>query len=63
MSPIDLEAAAARTLREELPEASFDSGRSTVTVRVPDEPALRLAAVVTAAEAILASATAPAGVR
>jgi transcription-repair coupling factor (superfamily II helicase) len=63
VSPIDLSPDAARVLREELPEAAFDSGRSTVTVTVPGEPAMRLAAVVAAAEAILAAATTPPIVR
>ncbi|HEV2075356.1 MAG TPA: helicase-related protein, partial [Thermoleophilaceae bacterium] len=52
-SPVDLDPDAAGALREKLPESAFDSGRSTVTVRMPDEPALRLGAVVAAAEAIL----------
>ena len=59
VSPIDLDPEAARALREELPEATFDSGRSTVAVAVPGEPAMRLAGVVAAAEAILKVASAP----
>ena len=41
------------------PEAIYESGRSTVRVRVPDEPAARFPAVVAAAEAILEAASAP----
>jgi transcription-repair coupling factor (superfamily II helicase) len=52
-SPIELDPGAAAALREELPGAAFESGRSTVAVQVPDEPAARLPAVVAAAEAIL----------
>jgi hypothetical protein len=42
-----------------VPEAVFESGRSTVRVRLPEEPAERFRAVVTAAEAILETATEP----
>jgi transcription-repair coupling factor (superfamily II helicase) len=63
VSPIDLGPEAARGLSEALPEATFDSGRSTVVVTVPGEPGMRLAAVVAAAEAILEAATAPPIVR
>jgi hypothetical protein len=41
-------------------EAIYESGRSTVRVRLPDEPSERFRAVVTAAEAILEVATEPA---
>jgi transcription-repair coupling factor (superfamily II helicase) len=37
----------------------YESGRSTVRVRVPEDPAERFPAVVAAAEAILEVATAP----
>jgi transcription-repair coupling factor (superfamily II helicase) len=53
VSPIDLDSRGFRELREELPEALYDSGRSTVRVTVPDEPAARFAGLVAAAEAIL----------
>ncbi len=43
VSPIELSPEAAAALREELPEASFDSGRSTVNVTVPGEPSAQLA--------------------
>ena len=39
--------------------AVYESGRSTVRVRVPDEPAARFPAVVAAAEAILEAVTGP----
>ncbi|MGE5636294.1 MAG: helicase-related protein, partial [Nocardioidaceae bacterium] len=59
VAPIELDSKGARALREKLPEAVYDSGRSTVRVRVPDEPADRFPAVVAAAEAILEVATEP----
>jgi transcription-repair coupling factor (superfamily II helicase) len=59
VAPIELDLAGARALRERLPEAVYESGRSTVRVRVPDEPAERFPAVVSAAEAILEVATRP----
>jgi transcription-repair coupling factor (superfamily II helicase) len=59
VSPIELDSRGAKALRAELPEAIYESGRSTVTVRVPDEPAARFPALVAAAEAVLRVATAP----
>ena len=59
VSPIELDSVGAKALRAELPEAVYESGRSTVAVRVPDDPAARFPAVVAAAEAILKAATEP----
>jgi transcription-repair coupling factor (superfamily II helicase) len=59
VAPIDLDLAGARALRERIPEAVYESGRSTVRIRVPEEPAERFPAVVAAAEAILEVATEP----
>jgi transcription-repair coupling factor (superfamily II helicase) len=59
VSPIELDSAGARALREELPEAVYESGRATVSVRVPDDAAGRFTGVVAAAEAILRAATEP----
>ena len=61
VAPIDLDSRGAKALRERLPEAIYESGRSTVRVRVPDDPAERFPAVVAAAEAMLEVATEPAG--
>ena len=61
VSPIELDSRGARALRAELPEALYESGRSTVVVRVPDDPAARFPAVVAAAEAVLRAATEPSG--
>ena len=46
-------------IREHKAEAFYESGRSTVRVRLPDEAAERFRAGVTAAEAILETATEP----
>ena len=60
VSPIELDSNGTRALRSELPEAIYESGRSTVSIRVPDDPAARFPAVVAASEAILKAATEPA---
>ena len=59
VAPIDLDSRGSKALRERIPEALYESGRSTVRVRLPDEPAERFRAVVAAAEAILELATEP----
>jgi transcription-repair coupling factor (superfamily II helicase) len=60
VAPIELDSRQAKALRAKLPEAVYESGRSTVRVRVPEEAAARFPAVVAAAEAILEAATMPA---
>jgi transcription-repair coupling factor (superfamily II helicase) len=57
--PIELDSRGAKALREQIPEALYESGRSTVRVRLPDEASERFRAVVRAAEAILEVATEP----
>ena len=52
--PIELDSRRARRLREELPGASYESGRSQVSVRVPKEGEERFPSVVRAADALLA---------
>ncbi|MEA2313715.1 MAG: hypothetical protein QOI03_407 [Solirubrobacteraceae bacterium] len=52
--PIELDSARARRLREELPGALYESGRSQVSVRVPKEGAERFPSVVHAADTLLA---------
>jgi transcription-repair coupling factor (superfamily II helicase) len=52
--PIELDSARARRLREELPEALYESGRSQVSVRVPKDGNERFPAVVRAADVLLA---------
>jgi transcription-repair coupling factor (superfamily II helicase) len=54
VTPIDLDSARARRLREQLPEALYESGRSQVSVRVPREGPERFPAVMHAADVLLA---------
>jgi transcription-repair coupling factor (superfamily II helicase) len=54
VTPIDLDSARARRLREQLPEALYESGKSQVSVRVPREGPERFPAVVHAADVLLA---------
>jgi transcription-repair coupling factor (superfamily II helicase) len=53
VTPIELDAARARRLRERLPEALYESGRSQVSVRVPREGPARFPTVVKAADVLL----------
>ncbi len=59
VAPIELDSAGAKALRALIPEAVYESGRSTVRVRVPDDAAERFPAVVAVAEAVLEVATRP----
>ncbi len=52
--PIELDSTRARRLREELPDALYESGRSQVSVRVPKDGNERFPSVVRAADALLA---------
>ncbi|HEX4467787.1 MAG TPA: transcription-repair coupling factor [Solirubrobacteraceae bacterium] len=52
--PIELDAARARRLHEQLPESLYESGRSQVTVRVPKDGTERFPSVVRAADTLLA---------
>jgi transcription-repair coupling factor (superfamily II helicase) len=54
VTPIDLDAERALRLREAIPEATYEPGRSQLSVRVPDAPEERFPAVVRAADALLA---------
>jgi transcription-repair coupling factor (superfamily II helicase) len=54
VTPIELDSARARALRDEIPGALYEAGRSQLSVRVPDDPAERFPAVVRAADALLA---------
>ena len=54
VTPIELDSTRARRLREQLPEALYESGRSQVTVRVPREGPERFPRVIAAADALLA---------
>jgi transcription-repair coupling factor (superfamily II helicase) len=57
VAPIDLGEEGRRALKDELPDAVYESGRSTIAVPVPQEPEKRFGAVVAAAEGILRAAT------
>jgi transcription-repair coupling factor (superfamily II helicase) len=59
VSPIEFDSRAAKALRERIPEAIYESGRSTVVIRIDAEPEARFAGLVAAAEAILEVATEP----
>ena len=52
--PIELDSTRAKRLREQLPEALYESGRSLLSVRVPREGAQRFPHVVQAADVLLA---------
>jgi transcription-repair coupling factor (superfamily II helicase) len=54
VTPIELDSVRAKRLREELPEALYESGRSQVSVRVPREGEERFPTVVRAADVLLA---------
>ena len=59
-TPLELDAAAVGRLRERIPEAMYESRVKTLSLRVPDEPEARLAAVLGLAEAVAAAlATSP----
>jgi transcription-repair coupling factor (superfamily II helicase) len=53
VTPIELDSKRAKAIREALPGALYESGRSQFSVRVPDDPALRFPTVVRAADLLL----------
>jgi transcription-repair coupling factor (superfamily II helicase) len=54
VAPIELDSVRAKRLREELPGALYESGRSQVSMRVPKDGNERFPSVVRAADALLA---------
>ncbi len=54
VTPIELDSVRAKKLRSEIPEALYESGKSQLSVRVPEDPAKRFPAVVKAADVLLA---------
>jgi transcription-repair coupling factor (superfamily II helicase) len=54
VTPVELDSVRARRLREEIPTALYESGKSQFSMRVPDDPHQRFPAVVRAADALLA---------
>ena len=53
VTPIELDSVRAKKLREQVPGALYESGKSQFSVRVPDDPEQRFPAVVRAADALL----------
>jgi transcription-repair coupling factor (superfamily II helicase) len=58
-TPLELDAATVGRLREHLPEAMYESRVKTLSLRVPDEPEARLAAVLGLAEALAEAVAEP----
>jgi transcription-repair coupling factor (superfamily II helicase) len=54
VTPIELDSVRAKRIRLEIPEALYESGKSQLSVRVPDDPQKRFPAVVKAADVLLA---------
>ncbi len=52
--PVELDSVRAKRIRQEIPEALYESGKSQLSVRVPDDPVKRFPAVVKAADVLLA---------
>ena len=52
VTPLELDAATVGRLREGMAEAMYESRLQTLSVRVPDDPQARLAAVLGLAEAV-----------
>jgi transcription-repair coupling factor (superfamily II helicase) len=54
VTPIELDSRRAKAIREQIPEALYESGKSQLLVRVPEDPTARFPAVVRAADVLLA---------
>ena len=54
VTPSELDSARAKKIRAEIPEALYESGKSQLSMRVPDDPAQQFPAVVRAADVLLA---------
>jgi len=54
VTPVELDSVRAKRVRAEIPEALYESGRSQLSVRVPEEPAERFPALVRTADVLLA---------
>jgi transcription-repair coupling factor (superfamily II helicase) len=54
VTPIELDSVRAKKIRAEIPEALYESGKSQLSMRVPEDPAERFPAVVRAADVLLA---------
>jgi transcription-repair coupling factor (superfamily II helicase) len=53
VTPIELDSVRAKRIRAEIPGALYESGKSQLSVRVPDDPEKRFPAVVRAADVLL----------
>ncbi len=54
VTPVDLDSVRAKRIRAEIPEALYESGKSQLSMRVPDDASLQFPAVVRAADVLLA---------
>jgi transcription-repair coupling factor (superfamily II helicase) len=54
VTPVELDSVRAKRVRAEIPEALYESGKSQLSVRVPDDPVKQFPAVVRAADVLLA---------
>jgi len=54
VTPVELDSVRAKKIRAEIPGALYESGKSQLSVRVPEDPAKRFPAVVKAADVLLA---------
>ena len=52
ISPIELDAASVAAVRERLPEALYETSKRTLSIRVPDQPAPRLAGTLALVDAL-----------
>jgi transcription-repair coupling factor (superfamily II helicase) len=54
VTPVELDSVRAKRIRQEIPEALYESGKSQLSLRVPEDPVKRFPAVVKAADVLLA---------
>ncbi|MGZ4173147.1 MAG: transcription-repair coupling factor [Solirubrobacteraceae bacterium] len=54
VTPVELDSVRARRVHEQIPEALYESGKSQLSMRVPEDPGERFPAVVRAADVLLA---------
>jgi transcription-repair coupling factor (superfamily II helicase) len=54
VTPVELDSVRAKRIRAEIPEALYESGKSQLSMRVPDDPSRQFPAVVRAADVLLA---------
>ncbi|HUZ29450.1 MAG TPA: DEAD/DEAH box helicase, partial [Solirubrobacteraceae bacterium] len=54
VTPVELDSVRAKRIRQEIPEALYESGKSQLSVRVPEDPVEQFPAVVRAADVLLA---------